>query len=207
MLNFDATPPNDLGRSGFRLVRTPPAHPLIAVVLSETLTGCKTHFCGNRTIPCESPDCEACKNGIGWRWHAYTLVKVDATQEVVLFETTANASAAFTQYIATYGTLRGCHFKASRVNGRGNGRVIISAHPADLSKITLPAAQPIEPLLCHIWNMAPNQVERTAHMTRPPAKNLAIDRTKPETVIPIQDAVSVAAGIALAKQRQGNGRH
>lgn len=207
MPTFSSTPPNDLGRSGFRLIRTPTAQPLIAVVLSDQITGCKTHFSGNRTIPCEAPNCDACNNGLPWRWHAYLLVKIDASQETVIFETTANASQAFTDYYERYKTLRGCHFKASRVNGRHNGRVIIHAKPADLSKLSLPPAIPIEPVLCHIWNIAPNQVEQTDHMTRPPAKNLAVDRTKPEQIIPINDPDHVADAVALALKRQGNNRH
>lgn len=180
MPSFDSAPPEDLGRSGFRLIRTPTAHALQAHVLSDNLVGCKTHFVGNRTIPCEAPDCESCNSGIGWRWHGYLAIVVDATQEVAIFECTARSAAAFAEYFKRYDTTRGCHFKAQRLNGRPNGRVLIQCKPADLAKVNLPSPPVVQKCLCHIWNIPENQVDTTKHATRPPFKAVHVDRTKPE---------------------------
>lgn len=183
MPNFTNLPPADSSSPGFRLIRTPAGHPLHAYVLSENLIGCNTHFINNRTVPCDAPDCDPCQNGIGWRWHGYLLVLTANTQETVIFECTARASACFSEYRERYGTTRGAAFKAERLNNRPNGRVLIQAKPADLTKVNLPKAQPVTKLLCHIWNIPPNQVLEPDAMTRPPFKHVRVDRTRPETTV------------------------
>lgn len=207
MPTFDHSAPTDLGRSGYRLLRTPAASPLTGYVLSDNLVGCKTHFVGNRTIPCESPNCDPCDSGIAWRWHGYLLVILSPSQETVIFEMTAIASAAFADYYKRYGTTRGAAFKAQRVNGRHNGRVLIQAKPADLAKVNLPKAVPLQKLLCHIWNIPPNQVTTPDTKPRPPFQDTRIDRSRTEQVIPLDSASAVEAAIKLARKKQaGNGR-
>lgn len=206
MPSWTKTPPTDLGRSGYRLIRTPPNHPLTAYVLSDNLVGCKTHFVGNRTIPCEHPDCEPCNSGVAWRWHGYLAVLIATTQEIVIFECTARASQTFAAYFQRYGTTRGCQFKAERLNARHNGRVLIQARPADLAKINLPKSPPVEKLLCHIWNISEQQVSTEDIQRRPPFRNASVDRSNPETVIPVDDPSQVSQAIDLAKQRAGNNR-
>lgn len=206
MPNFDTTPPSDLGRSGYRLIRTPANSPLYAHVLSEQLVGCKTHFVGNRTIPCEAPTCESCNSGVAWRWHAYLAIVIESTREIVIFETTARASAAFVEYHQRYGTTRGCHIKAQRLNNRTNGRVLIQARPSDLAKINLPPAPNVEKLLCHIWNISEQQVTIDTRKTRPPYDDIKVDRDQPETTKPINRETQIASAIQLAQQKSGNNR-
>ena len=208
MPHFDNAPPTDLGPSGYRLIRTPAAHAILGHVVSERLTGCRTHFTGNRTIPCESPNCDACNSGITWRWHGYVLLLIDATQELVIFESTARAAAAFTDYYQRYGTTRGAHMKAERLNARSNGRVLIQLKPADLAKINLPKPIPIEKLLCHIWNIPETQVDTPAAMTRPPHQNIRVDRSKPELRPAFADDDVIANEITahLHIDPQGNGK-
>ena len=188
MPNFDSTPPADLGRSGFRLIRTPAGHPLVGHIISDSLVGCRTHFNNQRTLPCESPNCDCCESGIAWRWHGYVLLLLDATQEVVIFECTARSSESIAAYHQRHGTTRGAHMKASRVNGRNNGRVLIQCKPADLQKITLPPALPVEKLLCHIWNIPENQVSQSDQKPRPPFADTTVDRTQPEKIETIRQA-------------------
>lgn len=207
MPQWQSLPPTDLGRSGYRLLRTPPANPLIGYVLSQNLTGCRTHFVGNRTVPCESPTCDVCENGIAWRWHAYLLVLVDATQETIIFETTAAAAQAFAAYHQRHGTTRGCYFKASRANSKPNGRVLIQCRPADLAKVNLPRELDVQKLLCHIWNIAPNQAEQTEHMTRPPFKNIKVDRTRSEFPQPRTEEPELQLVHPFRHAADGNGEH
>ncbi len=205
MPRFDSQAPPDLGRSGYRLVRTPAAHALTAHVISDRLIGCPTHFVGNRTIPCERPSCDPCESGVPWRWHGYLAIVIDATQEIVIFETTAKASAAFVDYYERMNTTRGCHMKAQRVNGKHNGRVLIQCKPADLAKIHLPESPNVEKVLCHIWNIPENQVNKSDSMTRPPADNIEVDRDRPELspgrALSAERSINYAAAIA----RRGNG--
>lgn len=203
MPQFDSTPPSDLGRSGYRLIRTPAAHPLIGHIISDNLVGCRTHFSNQRTTPCEAPNCDCCDNGIAWRWHGYVLLLLDATQEVVIFECTARSSESIAAYKQRYGTTRGAHMKASRVNARHNGRVLLQCKPADLQKITLPNAPSVEKLLCHIWNIPPNQVTQAEQKPRPPFADTKIDRSAPEIIETVEQA---AAFVKANARGNGNGR-
>jgi len=180
MPNFQNEAPPESDHQGFRIVRTPTARPLIGHVLSSNLEGCPTHYVSARTIPCEAPNCDPCNNGIGWRWHGYLLVLLSSTQETVIFEMTAKASKAFSQYYKRYGTTRGCFFKAQRINDRPNGRVLIVAKPSDLSKVNLPPELDVKKLLCHVWNIAPNQAITPEYKTRPPFNTIQVDRDLPE---------------------------
>lgn len=200
MPNFDHQPPADLGRSGYRLLRTPAAHPLIGHILSDNLVGCRTHFYNQRTSPCESPNCDMCDSGIAWRWHGYVVMILDATQEIIIFECTARSAESIAAYYQRHGTTRGAHMKASRVNSRPNGRVLLQCKPADLQKISLPKAPPVEKLLCHIWNIPANQVGQTNNKPRPPFPDTTIDRTKPEEITTLHQAADY-----LRQPGRGNG--
>lgn len=202
MPQFTHLPPTDSTQSGLRLLRTPPAHPLTGYVLSDNLTGCRTHFTGNRTIPCEAPDCDACNSGVPWRWHGYLAVLLESTQETIIFETTAKAAQAFAAYYQRYGTTRGCHFKATRANARHNGRVIIQTRPADQAKIALPSAPPVERLLCHIWNIPETQVGLAPHQPRPPFPDITVDRANP---LPQQQSTTDPVPISRILKPSGNG--
>lgn len=205
MPQFTNEPPNDSHQHNFRLIRTPAGTPFKGYVLSENLVGCPTHYIGNRTVPCEPENCEACDNGLGWRWHGYLLVMVQATSELVIFEMTATAAEKFTEYFQRHGTLRGCHFLATRVNNRSNGRVLIIAKPADLSQIHLPQPKDCRKLLAHIWNIAPNQVTQDGPNHRPPAETLHIDRNKPELPRIAKTYTSLQQHQEAIKANTGNG--
>lgn len=210
MPQFSNEAPDQTTAQGIRLVRTPAATPITAHVLSDRLLGCPTHFVNNRTIPCETPDCVPCQSGIEWRWHAWLAIQLSNTQEVVLFEMTAKASETFKDYFKRYGTTRGAAFKAVRHNQKSNGTVLIQAKPADLAKVTLKEAPNVGKLLCHIWNIPENQIVETAHQTRPPAANLAIDRARAELRVaagdPTDPPTPYEIAAAAAAKPGGNGR-
>lgn len=202
MPQFTNDPPEDSNRHSFRLIRTPAAGTLRAYVLSPDLIGCPTHFVGNRTVPCERPYCSPCNAGISWRWHGYLFVLTDPQNEQAIFEFTATSAEVFTRYRQQHGTLRACHFQSSRVNQKPNGRVLIQTKPADLNRIALPEPRDLIKLLSHIWNIPPNQTQKTSHMPKPPHPNLEVDRTRPEipaeTVL-LRDALEQA----IQHEREG----
>jgi len=206
MPQFSNQPPTDPNRHGFRLIRTPAAGPLRGIVISNDLVGCPTHFVGNRTIPCERPNCDPCSSGIGWRWHGYLLILVQPTQEQCIFEFTAAASDNFKSYRKRYDSLRGCLFLAQRVNNRHNGRVLIQCKPADLNRIELPRDRDLPTLLCHIWNISPNQTVHQPPMDRPPFKSIRIDRQKPELHVAVPDDQVPGERPAAAPAAGRNGR-
>ncbi len=153
MPSFDNGPAESGSHAGLRLVRTPESHSLIAIVTSDDLVGCPTHFFRNRTTPCEGEGCEICQAGHSWRWHGYLSCIEQAHHEHVLFEFTAQASEPFRAYRKKYGSLRGCLFNAARGGRKYNSRVGIQVRPADLADRELPAEIDLIVVLCHIWNV------------------------------------------------------
>jgi hypothetical protein len=142
------------------IVRTPTGKPLTAIITSRNLLGCNTHFFKGRTLPCETPTCEACLQGSPWRWHAYLACWNPATGEHFLFETTAAASEAFAAYRSRYGTLRGCKFRASRSTTSKTGRIKIECVPADLARTTIPEEPDLIRVLSVLWNLPTSQMSR-----------------------------------------------
>lgn len=146
-------PPTTPRGPGLPLRRTPQAQKLQAIVTTDNLIGCPTHYFRSRTIPCEQPNCEPCNQGFSWRWHGYLAALDPCTHEHFLFEFTAQAADAFRAYRDRYGTLRGCLFQARRLSANRNGRVLIQTKPANLEHVHLPPEPDIKSALCHIWNI------------------------------------------------------
>ncbi len=159
MPNYSTEPPRDPRGHSLHLVRTPTGKPLQAIVTSTDLVGCPTHFYGGRTVPCESPDCEPHRLGIPWRWHGYVSAWNTATGLHFLFEMTARMAEVFVTYRRAYDSLRGCLFRAQRVNLKANARVHIETKPADLEKIQLPKPPDLIKCLAVIWNLAEPSLE------------------------------------------------
>ena len=153
MPRFSNQPPADPRGPGFTIYRTPANQPLTGIVTCEDLLGCSTHWYGNRTTPCEAPDCDACRAQVPWRWHGYLTALNVKTHEHFLFEMTAQAADHFVAYRASHGTLRGCLFQATRFHRRTNGRVDIYCKPANLQEVSLPTAPDLRKVLSVLWNL------------------------------------------------------
>ena len=133
--------------------RTPSLRPLEAIVTSEDLLGCYTHFYKGSTIPCEGTDCPAHQDGIPFRWHAY-LTAVDCANNLhFIFEVTALGAKYFTDYRDIHNTLRGCKFLARRWNNRPNGRILIQCKPCDLAERHIPSPPDVRKCMAIIWSL------------------------------------------------------
>jgi hypothetical protein len=161
--------PQDPRGRAFPLKRTPTSGSLIGAVTSECLIGCDTHFYGGRTMPCERPECEACDNGMPFRWHGYVSALESKTHLHFIFEFTAQAADAFDVYRLAHGTLRGCRFEARRLHARPNGRVILLCSPLDQQAIKLPAAPEVVKCMEIIWNLPAGQVDTDVMVNNRPA--------------------------------------
>lgn len=140
----------------FPLKRTPQGRGIIAIVTSDDLIGCDTHWWGGHTVPCEGQQCEAHKAGIPFRWHGY-LSAVDTTSHLhFIFEMTAQAADVFKDFRKAHGTLRGCIFEAKRLKSAHNSRVCIRCKPADLREAHLPQPPDLPACMAIIWSV-PNQ--------------------------------------------------
>jgi hypothetical protein len=164
MPTWSNTPPPLDASTGFTLLRTPPDRPLVAVVTTDDLIGCQTHYWGGRTVPCEAtPDpktgqldtspCPACLNLQPRRWHAYVAAFDPKTRTHFLFETTARAALAFQDYRLAHGTTRGCYFQAVRPRPGKNTRIEITTKPFDQQKCPLPNPPNLIRALSVIWQL------------------------------------------------------
>ena len=151
-------PPNPRGPS-LPIRRTPAARPLDAIITSEDLVGCYTHFYKGSTIPCEGPTCKAHQEGIPFRWHAYFAAVDNKSNLHFLFEVTALGAANFTAYRDIHGGLRGCLFRAERWNRKPNGRCIFQMKPAALGDRELPPAPDLRKCLAILWSLPEGNVK------------------------------------------------
>ncbi len=178
MPTFSRNVPKDPRGPAFTIVRTPTTRTMQAIVTSPDLVGCFTHFWKGRTVPCDAPDCEACRDSMPFRWHAYMSAYIPQTGVHFLFECTAQAAEHFTDFRDNHSTLRGCLFQAKRMNARANGRIIINCKPADLTSIKLPSPPDLIKVLSILWDFPTTDLEaskrnpekKTAHVRHSPPK-------------------------------------
>lgn len=161
----------------FQILRTPAFKPLTAIVTSRDLLGTFTHYYKGRTTPCERPDCEACRENLPYRWHAYLTALNLADAMHFLFEVTAAGAEPFIEYRDAHGSTRGCLFQATRWKQRPNGRVLIQTKPADLTQRSLPPPPDLIKCLSILWDLPTNGLKpsnrdpqnRTDTIAREPA--------------------------------------
>lgn len=150
---FTNRPPEPDRPKNWKLIRTPAKTPLRALVLSDDIVGCNTHFWGGRTVPCEGPHCPACADGSPTRWHGYIAIWLPPDNIRLLFEFTDGPAELLAQYRAANGTLRGCKIEASRIKPVPNARVLLKTSRIDLSKYPLPDAPDICKMLLQMWEL------------------------------------------------------
>lgn len=153
MPHWSNSPPSRGDTPALPVRRTPPDRPLLAIVLSDDLLGCPTHYWGGRTLPCEAPDCPACHASHPWRWHGYLAAIEPNTPWPFLFEITAAPADAFLHYRTLNQTLRACLFEARRLKPKANSRVIIRCKPSGQSPDTLPPAPDLLACLSTLWDL------------------------------------------------------
>lgn len=149
---------------GFDLRRTPAAAALNAIITSEELLVCDTHFWHGRTMPCErivnadgrtiddSP-CAACLDKQPYRTHAYVSAFAAKTHEHFIFECTGPAAKPLEEHFDAAGTLRGCQISANRPKGGANSKVVIVTGIVNPRNITLPNAPNVAAALAVIWRL------------------------------------------------------
>lgn len=135
------------------LKRTPTGRPILALITSDDLIGCYTHFWGGHTVPCEGKNCEACFSGVPYRWHGYLAAVENGTHLHFIFECTAQAAETFKDFHKHNGSLRGALFEAKRLRSAPNSRVCIRLKPADLREQHLPQAPDLRLCMATIWGL------------------------------------------------------
>jgi hypothetical protein len=176
MPRWTTEPPKEQAGFALRILRTPQAKPILAIVTSTDVLGCNTHYVHHRTLPCEGHEtCEFCQEGHSWRWHGYLAAMLQDTLEHVIFEFTATASTTFANYQALHQNMRGCLFRSTRPSGKTNGRVVIHCRPADTQRTRLPEPPDVKKILCHIWNI-PNSLAEERHIPDRLGNVIKIDR-------------------------------
>lgn len=182
MPNWSPDVPERDGPRSMPLRRTPTSGQLRAVITSPDLIGCNTHFFQGHTMPCSSPDCEACQKGVPWAWHGYLAAIAGGTREHFLFEFTPQVGDIFKEYRGFHGTLRGCIITAVRHNNRSNGRVIVQTKPGDLAAMALPDPPDLEACMAIIWNLNKQTIVKADRLKGHP-------RIHHDTLEPIADRI------------------
>lgn len=159
------TPPPEQLRAAYRIMRTPTGGELQMLALSTQIHGHDCHYYQGRTRPHTAPTCEPCELGTPYRWQGYLAVMLTRTRDLALFEFTAASAAPLVEYFETNKTLRGVLIRASRVNQRPNGRVILSVTRGDLGLYSAPPAPDVEEILARIWQV-PRLLEHEAQRQR-----------------------------------------
>ncbi len=168
MPNWSPDIPQDPRGHALPLLRTPAARPLAAIVTSNDLVGCDTHFWGGHTVPCDGAECDACQHGAAYRWHAYLSAYNPDDQLHFIFECTANAASAFASYRTEHGSLRCCAFTAYRWRKTRNGRVIIRCERSGIAPAALPKAPDLTQVMAVIWRLPlPNVFQAGAQRDHP----------------------------------------
>lgn len=164
MPTYRTTLPEKSKHQGFDLKRTPEAGSLQAIVTSENLLVCDTHFFHGRTAPCErivndqgktidDSFCLACKEKIAYRCHVYVSAFDAKKQEHFIFECTDNAAKPLEEYKTASGTLRGCVLYATRPKGLKNSKVVIETSSVNLAKVKIPQPPDLIRALAVIWRL------------------------------------------------------
>lgn len=146
-------PPTPTEFAGLRLIRVGTAKQFEAIITSEQLTGCITHFWKRRTTPCSAPDCPACRDAVPGRWHGYLSVLCTRTRTHFVLELTALAAVPVAEFADAKGSLRGAMIVATRLGNKANGPVQCTVSPSSADLRTLPRAVHMEKFLRTIWNL------------------------------------------------------
>lgn len=136
------------------LVRTPHTKPIKAIITSNKIIACPTHYHARRTIPCKGPGvCDLCAAGQKWRLHAYlSIINLDNLAHQII-EFPARQYDALAQWYRRLGTVRGLYIEACRPNARPNGPIQLTIKRPATEPPTLPDPLPIEWILCKIWGV------------------------------------------------------
>lgn len=145
--------PTEKKHMGFDLRRTPQSATLHAIVTSEDILVCDTHFWRGRTQPCERPDCPACNESTPYRTHVYLSAFDPKRSEHFLFECTAHAAKPLDEYRQANKTMRGCIIMASRPKMTRNSKVVIQTATANQARIQLPDPPDLILALSVIWRL------------------------------------------------------
>jgi hypothetical protein len=155
--------PHEARKRTYTLKRCPTAGRLFGIVTVDNLVGCYTHWYGGKTVPCQSPECKPCKEGVPKRWHSYVAAWNPKSNEEFLFECTGQGAEYFEHFRSISGTLKGCLFVSERLGSRHNGRVVITCKPADLSSIRLPDPLDVISVLSVIWQIPLTSIKGPDH--------------------------------------------
>jgi len=160
MPTFSSAPPETDRPKNLKLIRTPIKGQLQAMVLSDEICGCSTHFWGGRTVPCEAPNCPACDDGSPTRWHGYLVIWLPNDNIKLIWEFTEGVADTLLSYRKANGTLRGCKITASRARAVPNGRVLLKTSTCDLSKFSVPPCPEVEKILLNMWDLPGKAFEK-----------------------------------------------
>lgn len=176
MPNYSNSPPTDAAGPALPIMRTPATSKLRAVITSTDLLGTNTHFWGGHTVPCSAPECEACRKGVPFRWHAYLTAYIPPKALHFLYEMTATAAQVICDFRRDHPNLRGYEFEAYRWRSNPHGRVMLRLSSTKNEALSLPAEPHLPAVLAILWQLPKANVQPldTRQLAREVAVNLHV---------------------------------
>lgn len=152
-INWDNRPNHSHRANKLKLIRTPRAGKINAVILSTHATGVWTHYFGNRTIPCLDSGCQGCEHKRQRRQHCYVSIWFPEEDKRELFECTAEAGHELLCMAEENQPIRGRTIRAWRTGRAANSPVEIELGPDLSHKYKLPPEPDVPAALRTIWHL------------------------------------------------------
>lgn len=155
------------------IVRAPEKGKASFLCLSGKLVGCRTHFFGNRTVPCLGRLCAACEAGKEWEWHGYLACVRGGTKAREIVEIRGAVGGQIHDEYCKRRSLRGMMFSLRRNEQRSNGRVVVdfTGWADDMKQYE--EVEGLRKILCTMWRVD----ERYAPDLLMPQTGLVIAKT------------------------------
>ncbi len=153
MPKWSNNPPPQTRITTLPIRRCPPKGHLSGWFTSLKMVGCEVHWYKNRTYPCESANCPACKNEVPSRWKGYAAAWILGEDLHVLLEFPVPVAETFGRYVGTHGTLRGAMFELRRIPQKVNGKVHAKLRPDPSETLHLPPVPNLIQMLAVLWDI------------------------------------------------------
>lgn len=192
-IDWTPKPPTDQPWAGTRLLRCPSAAPLAGLTMDCDLLGCRTHYAGGRTQPCQGASCPMCLDGHSWRWHGYLPLYNPTTGRQIILEIPALAAEDYHHQIEQYNTRAGLKLTVRRQNKRPNSRVILTLEPYPANGHVLPVPVDVRRYLEHMWGLdAEHPPARQRGTRRPNIRHTIPLNTPGESARPLHEVITEA---------------
>lgn len=150
-IDWTATPPKNGHQTHLELVRVPAKLMLAGFITTNDLLGCLTHWNGRRTVPCQGLDCDDETHKRPTRWHAYTGLWIDKTNEHVILELPSGAAEKLQAAKNGRPSIRGLQIQCFRPKHEAHAAVTVRLIDSPAIPKNLPEEPDLRTMLTSMW--------------------------------------------------------